>query len=436
LTLRLPDAKPFEDRIIGTILHDFRKEQIMATLRPLVQSFMFGQADCARWYKAAVELHEAGHAKAISVETIALEATRDREEGAAQHDMRRLNTLATDWYAPFRELEYLAEEVVNAYRRREAVLRFAQAQADLCDGMSEAEATSRAFANVKDSFAVSQWRFHDLEPYFDGTIDVAVQPGVLGTRDDHVRLVSPGTVGLLLAAPESGKSFWAMTLALEAAKLGRHTLYIDMESTPQNFMRRLLQNREGRLTRGYIHYVNPNSRKTEEDRFYMRSQMEEHDPILVVLDGYNAGLSAEGLKINENESIAEYRRRVVSPFLTDDTCVVMIDHVTKEDERRGTVTDPMGAGAKKQLCDWAIGFIPTEKPIGIGKVGATELLVAKDRHGLMRAASKHSKQPNDSWADSLGYFEVDSDDEGNWTSQILSHRGTVRIDEGDGMRAW
>ena len=277
--------------------------------------------------------------------------------------------------------------------------------ADLLDGFDAAAATP-----------ASSWREIDLEPLWELSAEEVFPAPELLTRVDGANLLAPGATGLVIAPPETAKSMLAMAGVVEAARAGRHSVFVDLESRPRRVQPRLAQHIDGELGRGLFHYIRPRSAMQPSDRWWIRRRMHELRPQLVVIDGYNALLAKHGLDGNKATDIAALAEQVVAPWTADDCCTILIDHVSKDDSKVHGPRMAIGSIAKTGLVDYVISMrVDPEKRIAKGRTGAVFIEIGKDRDGELRGVCRDGM--------TFGTFAVRSSFAGRWQHAICMPNG-------------
>ena len=262
----------------------------------------------------------------------------------------------------------------------------------------------------------STWDPENIDHLWDGSAEEAFPSPVLGSRVDGVKCISPGAKGLLIAAPESGKSLLAIGLCVEAALMGRKSVYVDFESRASRVIPRLRQHIYGDRCRGYFSYIRPASAITASDRWRARRRLATDKPLLVVIDGYNALLAKHKLDANKTTDIAALAEAVIEPWSGDDVCTLLIDHISKDDTRSGRQSTAIGSVSKTGLVDYALALEPDgDRRIAKGSMGWSKIAIAKDRDGELRC---HADNRVD-----FGNFTVRSDASGRWQHVITMPDG-------------
>jgi hypothetical protein len=300
---------------------------------------------------------------------------------------------------------------------RSALHSLLETSASISGGTPAHEAISTLVDRFSSSSTRSStWDPENIDHLWDGSPEEAFPAAVLGTRIDGARCISPGAKGLLLAAPESGKSLLAIGLCVEAALLGRKSIYVDFESRATRVIPRVRQHIYGDRCRGLFSYIRPNSAITASDRWRARRRLDRDRPMLVVIDGYNALLAKHKLDANKTTDIAALAEAVIEPWSSDETCTLLIDHVSKDDTRSGRQSTAIGSISKTGLVDYALALEPdADRRIAKGSTGWSRVAIAKDRDGELR---HHAINRVD-----FGNFTVRSDASGRWQHRITMPDG-------------
>lgn len=243
------------------------------------------------------------------------------------------------------------------------------------------------------------WEPVDLLPYIDGEV-IAPVPTIL-RRTDGLGLFYPGKVNFLYGASETGKSWITFAACKEQIEDGEHVMFVDCEDDPDTAVLRMkalgcadddLRQRFtyihpegplGALSRNSYGEPNPSEEGKRNFRAFM-SAIEQVDPSLIVLDGLTVLYGLHGLSTNDASNT-----EVIGGFWKGLTnggkrAVIIIDHTSKGATRGAT---PIGSQHKISMTQGAaIQVYAITKPRP-GYVGQIELLVGKDRPGVVRGAS-------------------------------------------------
>lgn len=304
--------------------------------------------------------------------------------------------------------------IIRRYSRsRSAVIALSSASEAIYLGVDADETLTRLFDTQSGVHGVagSSWDPEDLTEHWAASSGLQFPPPNLLTRLDGHKLLAPGALGLLVAPPESGKSLLCMAAVVEAAVNERHAVYVDLESRAARVVPRLRQHFDGHLAKPFFNYIDPAAAMQPSDRWRIRKLVSTLDPIVVILDGYNALLAKHKKSGNDASDIAALIEDIVDPWRTDNSSVVLVDHVSKEDNRMARM-DPMGSVSKLGLVDWCVYLKRDESArFARGQTGIVDLVIAKDRDGELRGLCADREN--------FGKFAVKSNNQGRWQSAIL-----------------
>lgn len=360
-------------------------------------------------WQALVDLHDAGHP--TDPVTVAAHLERRGELAVVGGSIALVELQAGT--PTISNAEHYARLVATEADRRRALVALYEAQVAVQDGHRDLSEILGAVAETASASRVqSSW--DGVEVPWDSERAV-IPPATMGARVDMAMCVSPGAVGLLIAPPESSKSMFAQSLCIEAALMGRHAVYIDLESRAERVVARVRQHIDGGRCRGWLHYIRPEAPMSTSDRWKARKRVADLCPAVVIIDGYNALLAKYRLDSNKTSDIAMIAEQVVGPWSGPDTCTLLIDHISKEDDRQGRKT-AIGSIAKTGLVDYALAFTPdADNRIARGSVGWATITVEKDRDGELR---RHCRDYR-----TFGQFTVSSDAHGRWEHAITMPPG-------------
>lgn len=226
------------------------------------------------------------------------------------------------------------------------------------------------------------WQAQDLEDVLNGTY-TPPRPTV-GRRDDGVGMFYPGRVNTVICETEGGKTWLALTAALQEINDGHHVVYIDFEDDRAGVVGRLLV--LGGLPdtiRRYFHYIRPENRPTPADVADLGQYLALR-PTLAVIDGITEAMSLYGQEISDNTGAAAFGRELLRPIKNSGAAVVTLDHVVKSAEGRGQGRYAIGAVHKLNGLDGVQYTMENIQPFGIGLVGRTRVRIAKDRPAQIR----------------------------------------------------
>lgn len=229
------------------------------------------------------------------------------------------------------------------------------------------------------------WQAQDLEDVLNGTYKPP-RPTV-GHRDDGVGLFYPGRVNTVICETEGGKTWLALTAAIQEMNAGNHVIDIDFEDDRGGTVSRLLVlGATPDVIRRYFHYVRPENRPTPADIADL-AQLLALKPTLAIIDGVTEAMTLYGQEINDNNGAAAFGRELLRPIKNSGAAVVTLDHVVKSTDGRGQGRYAIGAVHKLNGLDGVQYTMENIQPFGIGLVGRTRVRISKDRPGQIRKNS-------------------------------------------------
>lgn len=249
------------------------------------------------------------------------------------------------------------------------------------------------------------WAPVDLGPALAGN-SVTAAPVILA-RTDGVMLLYPGRIHSLAGEPESGKSWFALAAVVECVQAGDHVLYLDFEDTPEGIAGRCLAlgATVEQLT-GRLHYIRPDRPIDAAGRAVLAELVAENFVSLAVVDGVTEAMTVHGFELDGNTDAARFYE-ALPRFLTHlpmPPAVLLIDHVVKDEERRGRYA--IGAQHKLAGLDGVAYMVDVKKPFAPGQAGWAQVWVAKDRNAMVvRHARMEAKKRV------IAELWVDGDDE-------------------------
>jgi hypothetical protein len=250
-------------------------------------------------------------------------------------------------------------------------------------------ADMRAKAIAKDLFDAEQrgtapdtWKRIDLSDHMNGTATPVV--ATMFARTDGLNLLYPGRTHSIFGESESGKSLIALAAAVREIMNGHPVLYIDYEDDEQTTAERLrMFGATPAAVNAHFDYRRPESRPADDDLSWTELLAPDRYT-LAIIDGVTAALATFGTSSKDNDEVATWWQQLPERIARQTgAAVVMIDHVTKDKDSRGRF--PIGAQTKMSSISGAAYIVETTgEPIGLGKVGALVMYVAKDRPGQVR----------------------------------------------------
>ena len=228
------------------------------------------------------------------------------------------------------------------------------------------------------------------QPILDMAAAAETEPApTILKRTDGRALFYRGRVNGILGEAESGKTWIALAAVAETLADGGTVVYLDFEDTPAGTLGRLrkLDVTETNLTR--LHYINPDENLGEIARATMLAAIHQLKPDLIIVDGYNAGMTILGLDINSNNDATLFATRILRPLADTGAAVTYIDHVPKNKETRGK--GGIGAQAKRAMTTGACITVKVIDHPAPGAIGKLLISVDKDRPGRVRENSRGPK---------------------------------------------
>lgn len=196
---------------------------------------------------------------------------------------------------------------------------------------------------------------------------------------------------VLSGEPESGKSWLALAWCVEELKAGRYVAYIDHEMGAGMTKERLHALGATNADVDRFLYLDP-TEQIEQGLDAIQRALDQYKPRLVIIDSTIGNLTLHGYDPNVGKDIELWYHRVVNRFTRAGAAVVVLDHVTKNQDTRGKFA--IGSERKTGIADVHLSarIIQT---FGRDREGRAEIRVQKDRPG-------HLTRPI------LGTFTVDS----------------------------
>jgi hypothetical protein len=266
-----------------------------------------------------------------------------------------------------------------------SALPMAPRVADAVDALVFADEDMRASAGLAPG--TTSWSAIDLGAVLAGDLSPELPTQLF--RTDERPLLYPGRVNAVVGAPESGKSWIALHGCAQALKRGGSALYVDFEDTARGVVARLLAlGVEPDVLGARLGYISPNEPLGGVARDELFATIDRLRPDLIVLDGVNAALNLLGLDLSSNKDVTAWYQIVLRPLAVTGAAVLLVDHVTKQAEGRGSYA--IGAQAKLATIDGTQIGVSVAQPFGRGKVGRLTLSVLKDKHGSVRELTERT----------------------------------------------
>jgi hypothetical protein len=198
----------------------------------------------------------------------------------------------------------------------------------------------------------------------------AVTPSVGG-------LVYPGRRHVFSGLPEACKTWAAFALAIDEIRAGGVVVHVDFEMFEFETRDRLrsMGLSDDELER-FVH-IEPDVPATDA---IVGELVESWHPTLVIIDAAAGAYDLQQLDDNKRQDVEVFARSMIEPFRARDVATIVLDHVTKSREGRGSFS--IGSERKIGGADVHLGF-EMVVPFGRGRVGLVRIVTHKDRLGYL-----------------------------------------------------
>lgn len=208
-------------------------------------------------------------------------------------------------------------------------------------------------------------------------------------RSDGVAIFYKGKLASIYGEAEAGKT-WLVRAALASEILkGARVAVFDFEDDAQAFVENMLN--LGLTAQQLVEqavFIRPHEGLSPEAEAQMLAALDPA-PSIVAIDGVTESFSLEGLDPYRGEDIATWTNKLARAIIrATGAAVVSIDHVVKDRESRGRW--PIGGVHKLNSLDAAFRMDAVEE-FGRGKDGVSNLWLAKDRPGYLKAYQDKDK---------------------------------------------
>ncbi|MFI1948055.1 DNA-primase RepB domain-containing protein [Streptomyces virginiae] len=241
---------------------------------------------------------------------------------------------------------------------------------------ASSEASQRPLELPSDS-----WAAVPVKDILAGTFQ-PLQPSFMTCSGGGISLLYPGRSHSIAGESGGGKSLAAQAAAAQALSDGKRVCYVDYESDVNSVVRERLAE-TFRVSHSALierfSYVAPDGRPSGGALSRLTGQRFD----LVIIDGVTTALSQFGLSGRDEGEVTLWNQELVVPFERSGSSVLLIDHVTKSAESRGSYA--IGSQAKRANLTGASYLARNIRPFGIGLCGILELkLAGKDRNGQIQ----------------------------------------------------
>lgn len=244
------------------------------------------------------------------------------------------------------------------------------------------------------------WTIKDLGPVLRG--EVTETPPEFLEFTDGEPLFYAGKVNGIIGESESGKTWIALEAVKQALGCDKRVLYMDFEDTDHGIVNRLRS--LGVTDFANFAYMSPDEGFGALAKIDLANALQEFDPHMAILDGFNAAMNVLGLDINSNNDATTFSQLLLKPVAATGVCLVYVDHVPKSKDARGK--GGIGAQAKRAMTTGCTLAVHVLEPFGRGNTGRLAVSVDKDRAGHVRGYATDAKH--------LGTVVLESDkDSGN-----------------------
>jgi hypothetical protein len=246
--------------------------------------------------------------------------------------------------------------------------------------LPQTEPNNPTIGQIIEPDEIATWQPINLHDIFTGQKEPE-KPTVL-PRDDLKFLFYAGKVHSIYGEPESGKSLIVQYETARLINAGHRVLYIDCESDEHTMTDRL--RRFGVTTTGLknLTYVRPErSWKASIIEHEAWKELINNTYTLAIIDGVTEALTLFGFETNDNDGITKFMRLIPRQIARHTkAATVLIDHVAKGAANRYAI----GGQAKLASIDGASYLVDIVEPPAIGKEGALNMYITKDRPGQIR----------------------------------------------------
>lgn len=220
--------------------------------------------------------------------------------------------------------------------------------------------------------------FEDVAAAFDHDSD---NEPTLFVRSDGRRLIYPGKVGGFVGESTVGKTLLALMVAAQVLADGGTVVMLDYEDVLPTAVDRLTALGIGRtplLER--FRYLRPDPLDAAGAASLVWAAAGAE---LVIVDTTAESLVAQGHDEDRAAQVTAWSRLLARPMARTGSAVLLLDHVTKDREKRGRYA--RGSGAKINVTDGASYIITANPPFSRTERGRIKLVVSKDRPGYVGA---------------------------------------------------
>lgn len=189
--------------------------------------------------------------------------------------------------------------------------------------------------------------------------------------------VYPGKRHVFSGPQESAKTLAAYVVALEVIRAGQKVVLIDFEMGPWDCKARLRELGATHDELGGFLYVEPEASASAANV----GRLVGLEPALVVVDAAAGAFQLESYDDNSRKDVERWASAWVNPFWKAGIATIVLDHVTKNVEARGSYA--IGSERKVGGADVHLGF-EVVHAIKRGGHGLYKIVTHKDRGGYLK----------------------------------------------------
>jgi hypothetical protein len=239
------------------------------------------------------------------------------------------------------------------------------------------ELAAEQHARHLDQLALHNGSILDDSANTDGwdSDDPEILPELL-VSESGVPLFYAQGVHWIAGEPGAGKSWVGLLQAKQLLEKGERVTILDYEGSWREIKSRLRQIGVTADQALLLSYIRVTRRLFPHDV----ASLIENGSAFYLIDGATNAIDAQGYTGGgrEEDSIAKWNNEVLRP-LSENACVQVVDHVTKDADSRGLWA--IGSQHKKAVVTGTAYMVQKDVSFGRGRAGRSVLVLAKDRNG-------------------------------------------------------
>lgn len=238
--------------------------------------------------------------------------------------------------------------------------------------------------------------YEDVAAVLDGGLE-RPKPTEGSIRADGLPLLYGSAVNGYIGPPESAKTLTATAMVADTLARGGSALWVDVDhnGAPATIARLVEAGVERDVLVDLSRFRLVIGESREELERVVADAVRE-PPTIAVFDSVGEIMPLYGADSNSADDYSGVHRAVFAPVAAAGAAVLILDHVAKTAAGSGYAS---GSGAKKRAIDGALYELKVLETFRPGVGGAAALVVQKDRHGGIRAATE---------GDTAAVFRLDS----------------------------